>query len=330
MRGLAAAMLGLALAISSCAIVGYDLDGYGPAGQGGGGGNSTGSHLHTSGSSSVGGSGSCSPDDSCYEPVHGFEGPFAFYTGTAGVDCAAPWGQPGSKGGTLPDKTPVTCNACSCGLEPCAPSVFDFYSGSCATLIATSAVPTADGCQNLVSPIGNISSATARVVNTNPGISCTPGGGGEATHPPAKFADEALLCSPSRPGGVCGQGGTCYAKPSSPFETSICVSASGDVTCPSSYPNAFKMFDKLVDKRTCSDCQCGAANATCSTADIFEPDTTCTGGTFTFFGDGVCHTITPGSTVAAILIKVDPPCAATGGKPSGDVSVAQRTTVCCR
>jgi hypothetical protein len=137
----------------------------------------------------------------------------------------------------------------------------------------------------------------------------------------------------------CPSGELCADAPPAPFETTACVSSSGNVACPASYTQKHIVYSSFTDNRGCSSCSCtvpmGIACTGTAKLDVFT-DNACVTLEDTFNVNGTCASQSgPGSdTIASMrLAGVSLPnnfaCTTSGGQPTGSATATGATTVCC-
>lgn len=133
-------------------------------------------------------------------------------------------------------------------------------------------------------------------------------------------------------------GPTCMGLVGFPFDSALCVAASGDHYCPQGYPQRSVHYTGYVDGRACSSCECGwPAGGTCAQATLY-PCTGCTGTGMTL-GAGQClpvdgNTMNCGSGPAIRSVRFDTTvtggaCAPSGGQLSGALQPDGPVTLCC-
>lgn len=248
----------------------------------------------------------------------------------------------GSKAGIYgADPVPPTCASCSCGpltgAECGYPPLHHWTgtkvcSGSGTDVTSTYGKPvctpgTATG-ENSVKIVGN-----APVVS--PG-SC-PVAGGELLAKKA-WSAQIEVCTEVGVGGGCSPGSICLRKAAAGYEPKLCHRLKGGGDCGSW--GAITGHADWKDERGCTPCSC-------------QPQTTCSGGSYTFYGDnqscdsggcndpeeikpgGSCRDFTPsgGSLPFSVTAKKatagNTSCAPVGGQPIGAIK-STLVTFCCR
>jgi hypothetical protein len=172
-----------------------------------------------------------------------------------------------------------------------------------------------------------------------------------SNHSMAPLAPTGGTCSPNvtdtppSPGGGLGKqcsvsaalvnGGCSGSKVCAPPVTSLfdlCIAQSGQVPCPSGYPNAH-VTGTGITSGGCSSCTCATPMTSCDspTFSLFS-DTECGSVLASLAADGNCHTVTTGGTAASYQYTATgsttcvPP---TQPTPTGNSSLSGLTTVCC-
>jgi hypothetical protein len=250
-----------------------------------------------------------------------------------------------------PSADPASCT-CNCGLPAgiaCStPSVSYFRDRACTQPCAA---PT---------PVGlTCTSLSATGCGTAPHFSMGPSsadGGACApvatmSLPPLAWSSSAHLCAPapSLELGACGSGQACVpsSDPSSAPPV-LCVAQQGDVPCPSGYgfrhapqsepgadaggdggtPYYFAQHD---DGRGCTSCGCEApSGATCTSSGIVAySDSACTMTEMTMEPDAGCLAFGAYNATCAGAVAAGGRCVATGGLPTGGVTLTSPYTICC-
>jgi hypothetical protein len=354
----AGVLLGLGFAVASCAVVGYDLDGYRPANEStaaGGGGHGASSRASSGGGVAAGGSGAggggsedctngvddngdglvdcadpaCSAFACAPDPPAGWSGPFAFYAGPdPSVACSGHFAVAGPEGGTGVVANPVTCGACGCDAAPCSAIAYNVYgSSTCGMLLASGSTgPFACAAPGSTVTWGSLGLAPVGIT-----AGCPAHGGGLISAPPPAYADHALLCGPVAKGRGCGAGAACVPKPAAPLEGALCVSAPGDkLACPADYPTPKgNVYTGITDTRDCTGCTCGGPSSNlCNAGAVFYGDTACQTATAGAIADGACYAI--GAFNSYAFYANGPTCTPGGGQATGTASGKDPQTVCCR
>ncbi len=307
------------LLATSCAIVGYDLDGYGPAkssasggGQGGSGG----------GSSSTGAGAGCGDGKTCSEtPPMGWRGPVALLENQKGTNCSGDFPNLVFIGGGSPRGAPATCSGCTCDTTPCGANtiVTTYTDAGCTT--GPLAYALGETCGS-VSPTG-----AAHVVVTPPATTGTCTASAVTVHAdPAAFGTQVIACGGVKLGKSCGASERCAPAPTHPFEPGLCIFQTGNVQCPAGLTKHV-FFDSFDDTRDCTPCTCGAPAAKCAVSVKFSSDAACATPVGTAMSGGGCTALT-GAWNGGIATLTSP-CMPIDGQPMGDVSGSDPTTFCC-
>jgi hypothetical protein len=144
---------------------------------------------------------------------------------------------------------------------------------------------------------------------------------------PSAFQTTQLTCGGAAGASACS-GGTCY--PSGGELGPICISAVGDVACPSGFPQQALYFQNIADDRSCSACNCAPQGQACQV--VLEVSSV---GTFeaTMNGGDECLQLSSsdGDCVSVLSSNVlqQGTCSAVGGVLQGSTAPADPITVCC-
>jgi hypothetical protein len=272
----------------------------------------------------------------------GWLGPVAFWKGRGGEE--APSCPEGFDGATdlhaLPSGAPATCS-CQCAAqgETCVGQTsIEFYKDQhCQP--TTCAIASATSCTRVVGCDGQGGSIRAPIAGTAGGTCvATP----DVQRLPARWEQDARLCTPSRGGASCGaEGGQCLPTPSQPFGSPLCVyrvalAGQSLPDCPAAYPNGREvLYDSLTDERTCSACQCaGPTGGSCGGKVSFGSGDACVAEREYELGTGCMEyllsakpshaSLAPVLTPGACVVTVEP-------EPLGSVTPSGTAhVVCCR
>lgn len=140
-------------------------------------------------------------------------------------------------------------------------------------------------------------------------------------------ASAKSLCDALAEDGECAVGG-CYALPSVPFESTMCVWREGEHTCPAGFA-ATTYHDAAIDTRACS--SCGCASSSCAVATSIWDAQACTGTKVTLANPMTCTPLTGLVAPASYRADVTPSCTPSGGEVTGTATPdpANAFTVCC-
>lgn len=268
------------------------------------------------------------PSCDCVKVPPGWQGPVGLWEGT-------PKGAPsctGAYGGAATDlhshlsAPDATCSSCSCAPaigQECAASVTVYGSSSCGTTLQTLSINTNGSCTDFAS-VGS----SAEYTWSTSGGSCLPSGG-VATLPGTTWTNAARTCAYNGSTSACTNGGTCYAWPTSPFG-GLCVQQTGDVACPSAFPNKYTYYSGVTDTRSCSSCTCDSpSGGSCAGYMEYWSSGSCSGGSDGESPPGTCEPGAKSSVWAKIGLADAGACVPDGGQPQGAAAAANPTTVCC-
>lgn len=166
------------------------------------------------------------------------------------------------------------------------------------------------------------------------------------TPAPLEWSTRTIACGTFDVGGGCEMGEVCVPQPLSPTTQDVCIWSEGDIECPDSYPERSVVYGGEQDTRACSDCSCGAADASCSDPVIevrWWSVTDILGATTTYDApSNVCQTTMmanvcgfypggPGEIDFVSELEFDGkvPCPPAGGEPVGEAVGVDPITFCC-
>ena len=279
----------------------------------------------------------CGGSSSCVEaPMPGWNGPVIYYegaTGTAPPACAGDYAttaadlDSGLNGGS------ASCT-CSCGAPTgtnCGSATLQTHNDSlCMTVATASQTVPAGTCTGYT--LGGGTNHFNIVAPNVTGGSCAPSLAKNIPPPTWSTQFHACTSSTTLSSAGCNANQVCAPRPSAPFDSQVCIYASGNVACPtgSSYSNRLVRYASFSDTRNCSTCSCGAPSGSCAGDVVFSEGP----GTCGNINDGSvstgCKQFTPGT---ATLVGYSPAPAATcmpsTGMVTGALTATQPTTFCC-
>ncbi|MEM6996741.1 MAG: hypothetical protein AAF721_39925 [Myxococcota bacterium] len=235
------------------------------------------------------------------------------------------------------------------GQSPCSPGPIDGGPGGLVDATVASGVPETFAFGVLPYEGSDQHGITIDMVDLSVGGECTPTSTETAT--PAAWGERTIACGTGDITEGCEGDALCVPRPGVPYDGALCIYGEGDLECPAEYPDRTLLHQDYEDTRMCSECGCGAADATCvdpevtvriesesgfNTIAAFDaPNAFCELVTaFLFCGIGVPCTpqaVTEFVLEAGDLELDDPdvPCPSTGGVPMGEAVVAEPITFCC-
>lgn len=155
------------------------------------------------------------------------------------------------------------------------------------------------------------------------------------TIPPLTWSTAAVGCAPPTPSIYgCGASRLCLPNPTSPFESRLCISKSGDKACPTqTYTQKTLFYTSVSDTRTCTPCGYTTTPISCDATVVMYSDIAC-GTSLVSVTDfsGQCGSLpgTVGSTkLVGSTFTGTPSCSPVGGAPAGMVAPTNPITVCC-
>jgi len=313
--------------LSGCGLV-VDYD-YQVAEEGAAGSAAAGaSHGSGGGSSgaSIGGGGlgpTCPRGETCNTVPAEWDGPVALYAGSdPAPDCGMGWSATDKFAGNVAGS--VTCTACECSGPvggSCGQPLLVVYSDTCSTVGSQSAI--ADGQCGALPTSNYYEFQPAPVIAGQ----CTASGGVESKGE-VSWDAEGRFCAHDDAGARCGGGGVCSPAPA-PGLTWPCISRDGDHACPPGFDaSTATVYSTVDDTRACSACSCSVQGASCPGTVIYQPTSSCSGGT-NVQEWSVCYSIAAGYWKYTKGSAVPGSCAPSGGQPIGGVAPASPITVCC-
>jgi len=231
----------------------------------------------------------CLPDFECVPAIPvgwGAIGYAALYQGASQALPACPTyaDDIAYEGGASLDPGNASCTACSCGAptgQSCTLTVdldvprvgfqplqvSNKPCGQVGTELSTLTVPDpwGGGCfQQDTLPAGvtcmgdDCNASVNSGAPTVSGGSCAPGGGSPVLDTPA-FSLAARACRVGLAGGGCDGTDVCMPRPTTPFESRVCVGRAGDEVCPGGpFTERFLFHEGFDDSRDCTSCTCDA------------------------------------------------------------------------
>lgn len=277
-----------------------------------------------------------------------WKGPVAMFDGIPANDpgCPTAFSKNEFNAGRNLDCPSAACSTCNCasptGVNCNPPTLGLSTDGVCGN-------PTPLTPSNRCSVIDNaVKSITASGPSADlSNASCAPSQVA-TTKPTAAYSNFGRACSPATlmPGG-CAAATVCAPRPSTPFESQLCIYRAGNFACPSPYTaNPRTFFGGFSDTRGCSACSCGGAGGvTCrGTVSIYFNgiiEEGCTGTVDQEFsvpaGKNFCHVLgnNPilGKFQQGLTYQGAAPsggsCPAGGGVAGGGCTPTNPVTVCC-
>jgi hypothetical protein len=272
-------------------------------------------------------SGSGDADAPCVAAPSGWA--FAAFNPSERTSCPSGFG-PGDSLVVDPSLGPSTCS-CKCKIETlpsCLYGTVNENIGSTSACSGGDHVLSATSCTGITP--GDLSAYHSMTPLPPIGGTCSP----VTTAAPPDGGTLGVACALESTEG-CGAGRTHASDVKPPFQ--LCVVHTGQVACPSDYPNAHTTGSG-VTSGTCAGCACGAS-----------PTADCADASFSFFVTGDCGTLvgtmpangeclpTAGagayaasSSYSAEVANAACPSPTTEATPSGSAVLENQGTVCCR
>ncbi len=296
----------------------------------------------------------CTVGYTCAATPAGWNGPVALWTGTSGTApaCSSAGGYPTAAFDAHDGLVPPAPGCPSCNCTPTSATCNDIQSmwfdikSDCSSTKSTATyyidVPKSGACATAPYPIAGTADVAyfQSTVGGNPVPPIVGGGSCVANPPPPNFpdpswTDDSRACTGGTTGGGCAVG-QCFAKPKTPFGTSLCVYKAGENACPSGYPNQKPFqYQSWKEGRTCS-CSCGSLS--CGGTLTTYTDTACSVGGQDVPFDGTCTSI--GKDPTTTLFGPDsrsmkwsgagPVCGAVNGTFAGAPQPDGELTICCQ
>jgi hypothetical protein len=287
----------------------------------------------------------CTSDVCVDSAMSGWTGPIELYEGPPATlpTCSAPFSSTVFTLNANLNATPATCSTCSCGGGSVTCRVTVSATGSVSPCGCNS------GCSSITIDNSGICGAISAVGGNpyfyldGPGGQLTAGSCAVTSAPvpngPAPSWTTAVRgCALPFPGANgCAAGAICSPIPKSPFSGKLCVYQTGDISCPSSlYTTKRVYYAGVTDNRSCSKCTCTYTGPNCSSLSY----------SVQAYSDSGCNNLVSanypvqnctasasgvGSFKLSMASLPSGSCApSTGsGQPSGSVTSASPTTICC-
>jgi hypothetical protein len=295
-----------------------------------------------------GGMTGCPSGTTCFDAVPmGWTGPVIRYQGSSDAELpSCPDMAPDVALDAFADLQPAsapTCD-CSCG-EPTGASCDTGSAGqvsftpnngaSCGGTFCGSDTLDAGECIPAIQGSCASQPNMSQSVGTNPadvsGASCPPTQDMTPGSEP-EWGEAVRLCEVDD-AGAC-EDGTCAALPPAPFAEQLCIAREGDHACPgATYTERTVAYSSVDDTRDCSTCTCGTPSGVAceGTMDAYS-SVVCNSGLIGSWSVPGCVPWPPTGGTFYIQFDLDPTggsCAPSGGMPTGDVTPAAATTICC-
>jgi hypothetical protein len=153
-----------------------------------------------------------------------------------------------------------------------------------------------------------------------------------ATIPQGVFTDTLRTCGLSTPTqGSCQPSEVCAPTPTSPFEATLCIFATGDSACPAGPYSVKRLaYVSISENRSCSTCGCSAATVSCKGNLVAYSDGVCSSASLGTLDAGAgCQPFPAGTT--AIQWQYTPSGGACTANSSltGSCAGSDPTTICC-
>jgi hypothetical protein len=299
------------------------------------------------GASGVGGDGtdaggstaSCLSDEQCV-PAAPAGWDYSFLAGFAFAD-PGPSSEP-CPGGSSPTRyfmTPETgssCATCACGPRTGAACSVPLECGTDSSCAANPDISKDDSSCHDGGSSKKIWCKLGSPVTTSAGA-CAPSGGELSKPDPWQQLADVCVATAST---SCGTGMQCVPRGTGSYIGFVCISVTGEQTCPADYPVESRLYKNQIDTRACSPCSCTPNPLACLGAEYeIVDDSNCVLGSKTV-NSASCTDVSswtdsgwPGwgyQRKSSPQAKGD--CAAAGGQLSGDVKGDPQAalTVCCR
>ena len=270
----------------------------------------------------------------CVAAPAGWQGPVEIYEGPLPPACEAPYAGGEYDGHAAPLAFgPASCASCTCGApsgSSCSTRVTGYATSSCGGSSVGATLP-AGACTDVRVLSGDRGVSVASGVAA--GGSCAASGGGVTNRGAATWQAAGRACSLSATAAAgCAAGSTCAPTPRSPFLARFCVTQSGDVACPGApFTDRHVYYAGSADTRGCTSCACGAAaGVSCKGVVQTFQQSGCSGSSQAMSPPTACTSL-PNGTKSALYsaLPLGGACAASGGTPTGTVTLVGATTFCC-
>jgi len=273
-------------------------------------------------------------------PPAGWAGPYALVETTGAPSAPPPHCSDGPYpvevylGMALPSAQDTSCQ-CACGPpagSSCdAPTITLSHGGMCSAASQCANVVSSSGCVDLDPRCGGDRMAVSAAAPVPGACEAIPTNG----LPAVGWGASARLCAAREPwSGPCAGGQVCTAPATPPFEASYCVAKAELSPCPPG-PYAVRRvyYGAVVDTRSCTDCSCGPASMDCvgGTVSTFDAPGCAGPSRHTWSVPQSCTGVGGSASLryGGDAVPNVGPCTPAGGTPTGALTPANPTTICC-
>ncbi|MGH7435395.1 MAG: hypothetical protein ACRENE_06950 [Polyangiaceae bacterium] len=280
----------------------------------------------------------CSGANTCAPAApSGWSGPVELWEGTGAAPSCSAFYIDVFDGGTTPSGSPASCN-CSCGPvsgATCGAAAAQFGTSGCASGCGSALSLTPGTCASVQSQVTACGSGASIALqgSTASGGGCQADASVDAA--PAAWGNLTVACAPSSQSAVgCAANHVCIPAAASPFESTYCIIKAGNNGCPSPFTTQHLYYSDITDTRGCTGCSCGSAmNVDCnSLAHVTTwSNMSCNSGKGSDYAP-IPVTCGPLGTSHYAMLNTAPTggsCTPSGGTPTGGVTAANLTTICC-
>jgi hypothetical protein len=280
----------------------------------------------------------CSGANTCAPAApSGWQGPVVIWEGTGPAPSCTSFYLDVFDGGTSPSGNSASCN-CSCGPvtgATCGATTVQFTTSGCGTSCGTTVTASLGACvsvQGQATACGTGATMTISGVTADGG-GCQPDASVDAAAP--TWRNLTVACAPSQQSTAgCNANQVCVPAAGSPFESTFCVLKAGNNTCPAPFTTQHLYYSDITDTRGCAPCTCGSATGVdCSNLAHVTTwsNTSCNTGKGSDYSP-LPVSCAPLGTSHYLSMTTSPTggaCTPSTGTPTGGVSPANLTTICC-
>ena len=280
----------------------------------------------------------CSGANTC-APVapSGWQGPLVIWEGTGTPPSCASFYLDVFDGGSSPSGSAASCS-CSCGPatgSTCGPATVQFGTTGCGGSCGSAVTAASGACVNVQTQVTACGSGASMMTtgSTADGGGCQPDASVDAQAP--TWANLTVACAPSSQSTTgCNANQVCVPGAGSPFESTFCVLKAGNNTCPSPFTNQHLYYSGITDTRGCTPCTCGSPSGVDCNSNAHLTtwsNTSCNTGKGGDFSPLPLSCGAIGASHYAMLTTspTGGTCTPSGGTPTGGVTAANLTTICC-
>jgi hypothetical protein len=272
----------------------------------------------------------------------GWTGPVELYAGAGPAPlCGGHFAGPtfdGNQG--LVDAGAATCG-CGCGPAQgvACSSPYTYFQNKVTCSVAGTACATIDLTRDTCTTVDERTICRVTLLDMSSGPPSPAGGScapvAKMTAPPVVWSTAGRACTSTVATSQvdCPASSVCAPLPESTFGTTLCITQSGDIACPTTgYTQKQLFYGGVADTRGCTPCRCGAvAGASCSgSVKVFpSADLTCDGGAIIYPLPFTCAAVQQPADFRIELTAAGGSCTPGPTLPTGTAAPSEPVTFCC-